>query len=227
MEPIIQVKNLTHTYGAGTPFQRNAVDHMSFEVQEGEFLGIIGHTGSGKSTLIQHLNGLLQPTEGQILLHGKDIWTEPKKIRDVRFRVGLVFQYPEYQLFEETVYKDIAFGPANQGKTGEELDHARFRELETEVLADCGKRSGIILSTGGGCVTRPENYPLLHQNGTIFCLTRPLSLLPTEGRPISQSTDLARLYEQRKPLYEQFADVVISNDGPLADTLNTIKEAIL
>ena len=124
MEPIIQVKNLTHTYGAGTPFQRNAVDHMSFEVQEGEFLGIIGHTGSGKSTLIQHLNGLLQPTEGQILLHGKDIWAEPKKIRDVRFRVGLVFQYPEYQLFEETVYKDIAFGPANQGKTGEELDHA-------------------------------------------------------------------------------------------------------
>ena len=124
MEPIIQVKNLTHTYGAGTPFQRNAVDHMSFEVQEGEFLGIIGHTGSGKSTLIQHLNGLLQPTEGQILLHGKDIWAEPKKIRDVRFRVGLVFQYPEYQLFEETVYKDIAFGPAHQGKTGEELDHA-------------------------------------------------------------------------------------------------------
>ena len=124
MEPIIQVKNLTHTYGAGTPFQRNAVDHMSFEVQEGEFLGIIGHTGSGKSTLIQHLNGLLQPTEGQILLHGKDIWAEPKKIRDVRFRVGLVFQYPEYQLFEETVYKDIAFGPVNQGKTGEELDHA-------------------------------------------------------------------------------------------------------
>ena len=95
------------------------------------------------------------------------------------------------------------------------------------ALAEQGKRSGIILSTGGGCVTRPENYPLLHQNGTIFCLTRPISLLPTEGRPISQSTDLARLYEQRKPLYEQFADVVISNDGPLADTLNTIKEAIL
>ena len=118
LEPIIQVKNLTHTYGAGTPFQRNAVDHMSFEVQEGEFLGIIGHTGSGKSTLIQHLNGLLQPTEGQILLHGKDIWAEPKKIRDVRFRVGLVFQYPEYQLFEETVYKDIAFGPANRRGAG-------------------------------------------------------------------------------------------------------------
>lgn len=124
MEPILQVKDLTHTYGAGTPFQRSAVEHMSFDVNEGEFLGIIGHTGSGKSTLIQHLNGLLQPTAGEILLRGKNIWAEPKKIWEVRFKVGLVFQYPEYQLFEETVYKDIAFGPANQGKTGDELDYA-------------------------------------------------------------------------------------------------------
>ena len=122
MEPILQIKNLTHTYGVGTPFQRSAVEDMTFDVYQGEFLGIIGHTGSGKSTLIQHLNGLLKPTGGQVLLSGKDIWAEPKKIRDVRFRVGLVFQYPEYQLFEETVYKDIAFGPINMGKTGEELD---------------------------------------------------------------------------------------------------------
>lgn len=122
MEPILQIQHLTHTYSVGTPFQRSAVEDMSFDVYDGEFLGIIGHTGSGKSTLIQHLNGLLRPTSGQILLHGKDIWAEPKKIRDVRFQVGLVFQYPEYQLFEETVYKDIAFGPINQGKTGEELD---------------------------------------------------------------------------------------------------------
>ena len=122
MEPILQIKNLTHTYGVGTPFQRSAVEDMSFDVYEGEFLGIIGHTGSGKSTLIQHLNGLLKPTAGQVLLGGRDIWADPKKIRDVRFRVGLVFQYPEYQLFEETVYKDIAFGPTNQGKTGDELD---------------------------------------------------------------------------------------------------------
>ena len=123
MEPILQVQHLTHTYSVGTPFQRSAVEDMSFDVYEGEFLGVIGHTGSGKSTLIQHLNGLLKPTEGQILLGGRDIWAEPKKIRQVRFRVGLVFQYPEYQLFEETVYKDIAFGPSNQGKTGDELDH--------------------------------------------------------------------------------------------------------
>ena len=122
MEPILQIKNLTHTYGIGTPFQRSAVEDMSFDVYEGEFLGIIGHTGSGKSTLIQHLNGLLKPTEGQVLLAGKDIWAEPKKIRDVRFRVGLVFQYPEYQLFEETVYKDIAFGPRNMGLDEQEID---------------------------------------------------------------------------------------------------------
>ena len=113
MEPILKVVHLTHTYGIGTPFERSAVEDMSFDVADGEFLGIIGHTGSGKSTLIQHLNGLLKPTSGKILLEGKDIWAEPKKIRNVRFRVGLVFQYPEYQLFEETVYKDIAFGPAN------------------------------------------------------------------------------------------------------------------
>ena len=111
MEPILKIENLTHTYSAGTPFERRAVDGVNLEVAPGEFLGVIGHTGSGKSTFIQHLNGLLRPTEGRILLEGRDIWAEPKKIRRVRFEVGLVFQYPEYQLFEETVYKDIAFGP--------------------------------------------------------------------------------------------------------------------
>ncbi len=127
MEPIIRVEHLTHTYSAGTPFQRSAVEDVSIDVMPGEFLGIIGHTGSGKSTLIQHLNGLLRPTQGRVLLDGKDIWAEPKKIRQVRFQVGLVFQYPEYQLFEETVYKDIAFGPGNMGLSKEEIDR-RVRE---------------------------------------------------------------------------------------------------
>ena len=103
MKEILRVENLTHTYGVGTPFCRSAVEHLDLSIYAGEILGIIGHTGSGKSTLIQHLNGLLKPTEGRILLDGKDIWEDPKKIRSVRFRVGLVFQYPEYQLFEETV----------------------------------------------------------------------------------------------------------------------------
>ena len=115
MEPIIKVDNLTHTYSAGTPFERNAVEHISFEAYPGEFIGVIGHTGSGKSTFIQHLNGLLRPTEGHVYFRGQDIWSAPKVTHAIRFHVGLVFQYPEYQLFEETVYKDIAFGPANMG----------------------------------------------------------------------------------------------------------------
>ena len=127
MEPILKIENLTHTYSAGTPFERRAVDGVNLEVAPGEFLGVIGHTGSGKSTFIQHLNGLLRPTEGRILLEGRDIWAEPKKIRRVRFEVGLVFQYPEYQLIQETVYKDIAFGPGNMGLSKDEIDR-RVRE---------------------------------------------------------------------------------------------------
>ena len=127
MAPILEVRNLTHVYSAGTPFEHRAVDDMSFSVQRGEFIGIIGHTGSGKSTLMQHLNGLLKPTSGTVLLDGEDIHSDKKFTRQARFRVGLVFQYPEYQLFEETVYKDIAFGPKNMGLKPEEIDR-RVRE---------------------------------------------------------------------------------------------------
>ena len=127
MAPILEVKNLTHTYSAGTPFEHKALDDMNFSVQRGEFIGIIGHTGSGKSTLMQHLNGLLKPTSGQVLLDGEDIHKDKKFTRQARFRVGLVFQYPEYQLFEETEYKDIAFGPKNMGLKPEEIDR-RVRE---------------------------------------------------------------------------------------------------
>ena len=127
MAPILEVKNLTHTYSAGTPFEHKAIDNMNFSVERGEFVGIIGHTGSGKSTLMQHLNGLLKPTSGTVLLDGEDIHKDKKFTRQARFRVGLVFQYPEYQLFEETVYKDIAFGPKNMGLKPDEIDR-RVRE---------------------------------------------------------------------------------------------------
>ena len=127
MAPILEVRNLTHTYSAGTPFEHKAIDNMNFSVERGEFIGIIGHTGSGKSTLMQHLNGLLKPTSGTVLLDGVDIHSDKKFTRQARFRVGLVFQYPEYQLFEETVYKDIAFGPKNMGLKTEEIDR-RVRE---------------------------------------------------------------------------------------------------
>ena len=127
MAPILQIQDLSHIYSAGTPFEHTALDHVSFRVERGEFIGIIGHTGSGKSTLMQHLNGLLKPTSGQVILDGTDIWKDKKTLRQARFRVGLVFQYPEYQLFEETVYKDIAFGPGNMGLSKEEIDR-RVRE---------------------------------------------------------------------------------------------------
>ena len=126
--PILEVKNLSHSYGGNTPFINDAVSDVSFGIEKGEIIGIIGHTGSGKSTLVQHLNGLLKPTEGEVLLNNEIIWDNPKEIRKVRSRVGLVFQYPEYQLFEETVYADIAFGPKNMGLVGDELDK-RVREI--------------------------------------------------------------------------------------------------
>ena len=127
MNPILEVKNLNYIYSIGTPFEHQALQDVSFAVNRGEFIGIIGHTGSGKSTLMQQLNGLLKPTSGQVLLDGQDIWSDKKLTRQARFRVGLVFQYPEYQLFEETVYKDIAFGPKNMGLKAEEIDR-RVRE---------------------------------------------------------------------------------------------------
>ena len=139
MEAILETKKLSHIYSAGTPFERGALLDVDFTAYQGEYLGIIGHTGSGKSTLIQHLNGLLKPTSGQVLFQGTDIWSDPKTTRQTRFQVGLVFQYPEYQLFEETVYQDISFGPKNMGLDEAEVDRrvreaARFVGLRDEQL---------------------------------------------------------------------------------------------
>lgn len=118
---ILKTENLTYIYSPGTPFEKAAVKNVNLEIEKGELVGVMGHTGSGKSTLIQHFNGLLKPSSGKIYLDGKDIWEEKSNIRDVRFKVGLVFQYPEYQLFEETVFADISFGPKNMGLSGDEL----------------------------------------------------------------------------------------------------------
>lgn len=181
MEPILQIEHLTHTYSAGTPFQRSAVDDMNLSMMDGEFLGIIGHTGSGKSTLIQHLNGLLKPTSGRILLQGKDIWADPKKIRDVRFQVGLVFQYPEYQLFEETVYKDIAFGPKNMGLDETDIDR-RVRDAAafvglTEAMLD---KSPFELS--GGQKRRVAIAGVIAMEPKVLVLDEPTAGLDPRGR---------------------------------------------
>ena len=181
MEAILQVENLTHTYSAGTPFQRSAVEGMSLHVGTGEFLGIIGHTGSGKSTLIQHLNGLLKPTSGRILLEGKDIWADPKSIRSVRFRVGLVFQYPEYQLFEETVYKDIAFGPKNMGLTGEDIDR-RVREAAAFVGLDAELLDKSPFELSGGQKRRVAIAGVIAMEPQVLVLDEPTAGLDPQGR---------------------------------------------
>ena len=181
MEPIIRIEHLTHTYSAGTPFQRSAVEDVSLDIMPGEFLGIIGHTGSGKSTLIQHLNGLLRPTQGRVLLNGKDIWAEPKKIRQVRFQVGLVFQYPEYQLFEETVYKDIAYGPGNMGLDRDEIDR-RVRESAALVglTEDQLEKSPFELS--GGQKRRVAIAGVIAMEPKVLILDEPTAGLDPRGR---------------------------------------------
>lgn len=181
MKPVLEVKALTHTYSAGTPFEHKAIDNVDLEVMPGEFLGIIGHTGSGKSTLIQHLNGLLRPTDGQILLDGTDIWERPKEIRKVRFKVGLVFQYPEYQLFEETVYKDISFGPKNMGLEGEEIDcrvrrAAAFAGIDEEML----EKSPFELS--GGQKRRVAIAGVIAMEPKVLILDEPTAGLDPRGR---------------------------------------------
>lgn len=181
MASFLQVKNLTHIYSAGTPFEHKALDSVSFCVERGEFIGIIGHTGSGKSTLIQHLNGLLKPTSGEILLDGQDIWSDKALTRQARFRVGLVFQYPEYQLFEETVYKDIAFGPKNQKLSNEEIDK-RVREAAdfVGISEDLLQVSPFDLS--GGQKRRVAIAGVIAMEPEILILDEPTAGLDPAGR---------------------------------------------
>lgn len=180
---LLELKNLSFTYGVNTAFEKKAVNDVSLNIEKGEFIGIIGHTGSGKSTLIQMLNGLIRPTEGQVLLDGKDIWEKPNHIRKVRFRVGMVFQYPEYQLFEETVEKDIAYGPKNMGLSDDEIkkrveDAARFTALKPELL----KKSPFELS--GGEKRRAAIAGVIAMDPEILILDEPTAGLDPKGRDV-------------------------------------------
>ncbi len=194
--PILETKDLTYEYGSGTPFCKTAVDKVSISIRQGEFLGVIGHTGSGKSTLIQLLNGLLKPTAGQVLLDGKDIWEEPKKIRAVRFRVGMVFQYPEYQLFEETVLKDVMFGPKNMGLSDEEakkraMEAARFTGLREELL----EKSPFELS--GGEKRRAAIAGVIAMDPDVLILDEPTAGLDPRGRDVLLS-QIAQYHRERQ-----------------------------
>lgn len=178
---VLKAENIKLVYGAGTSFKKTALSDVSFEIESGEFVGVIGHTGSGKSTLVQLLNGLLKPTEGKIYLNGKDIWEEPKKIRQVRFKVGMVFQYPEYQLFEETVYKDISYGPKNMGLSDEDIDKkvraaAEFVGLKNELLA----KSPFDLS--GGEKRRAAIAGVIAMDPDVLILDEPTAGLDPLGR---------------------------------------------
>ena len=193
---ILELKNICYTYGVGTPFEKKAVNDVSFSVNKGELIGIIGHTGSGKSTLVQMLNGLMKPTSGQVLLDGVDIWDKPKEIRKIRFKVGMVFQYPEYQLFEETVYKDIAFGPTNKGLSAEEIDKevrraARFTGLKDELL----DKSPFDLS--GGEKRRAAIAGVIAMDPDVLGLDEPTAGLDPMGRDVLLS-QIVRYHKERQ-----------------------------
>ncbi|MCC8136329.1 MAG: energy-coupling factor transporter ATPase [Ruminococcus sp.] len=191
---ILKTEELTYVYSEGTPFQKTAVDHVSLEIEEGEMVGVMGHTGSGKSTLIQHFNGLLRPTSGRIFLDGRDIWENKDKIRDVRFKVGLVFQYPEYQIFEETVFKDIAFGPKNMG-----LDEGEIKRRVYETAHDIGiaeellERSPFDLS--GGQKRRVAIAGVMAMEPRVLILDEPTAGLDPAGR--DKILELIKNYHKR------------------------------
>ena len=196
MSCVLELKNLSYVYGKGTPFEKRAVNRVSLQIHRGELIGVIGHTGSGKSTMMQMLNGLMRPTEGQVLLDGKDIWAEPKKICEVRFKVGMVFQYPEYQLFEETVSKDIAFGAKNRGLEGAELekairDAADFTGLKPELL----DKSPFELS--GGEKRRAAIAGVIAMNPEVLVLDEPTAGLDPMGREVLLS-QIMRYHRERQ-----------------------------
>lgn len=181
MEPIIETRDLCCTYSIGTPFEHKALDMVNFTAYPGEYIGIIGHTGSGKSTLIQHLNGLLKPTAGQVLLEGKDIWSDKKLTRQARFKVGLVFQYPEYQLFEETVYKDIAFGPKNMQLEPAEVDR-RVRESAAFVGLTEAQLEKSPFELSGGQKRRVAIAGVIAMEPEVLILDEPTAGLDPVGR---------------------------------------------
>lgn len=178
---VIKTENLTYTYSIGTPFEKTAVDNVNLDIEEGEFVGIIGHTGSGKSTLIRHLNGLEKPTSGKVFIDGEDIWSKDVKIRDIRFKVGLVFQYPEYQIFEETVYKDIAFGPKNMGLPDEEIDR-RIRETAELVGLHRENLDKSPFELSGGQKRRVAIAGVMAMEPKVLILDEPTAGLDPKGR---------------------------------------------
>ncbi len=192
---IIKTENLTYVYGEGTPFKKTAVNDVNLEIEKGEIVGVIGHTGSGKSTLIQHFNGLLKPTSGKIYIDGTDLWAEKTNLQQIRFKVGLVFQYPEYQLFEESVYKDIAFGPKNMGLNEEEV-HKRVMETAKLVGLNEAKLEKSPFELSGGQKRRAAIAGVMAMEPEVLILDEPTAGLDPKGR--DKILGLIREYHQEK-----------------------------
>ena len=215
---VIKTEDLTYVYGEGTPFKKTAVDKVNIEIEEGEFVGVIGHTGSGKSTLIQHFNGLLEPTSGKIFIDGEDLWANKSKLRQIRFKVGLVFQYPEYQLFEETVYKDIAFGPKNMGLSEDEIDK-RVREttrlvgLKDETL----EKSPFDLS--GGQKRRVAIAGVMAMEPKILILDEPTAGLDPKCRD--------KILGQIKEYHKEKGNTVLLVSHSMEDVAKTVKKILV
>lgn len=197
---VIETKNLTYTYGAGTPFSKTAIEDVNIAIKKGEFIGLIGHTGSGKSTLIQQLNGLLRPTSGTVLLNGKDIWEKKKEIRKVRFQVGMVFQYPEYQLFEDTVIKDIGFGPRNMGLSQDEVNQ-RVMQAVDFVGLDHALLEKSPFDLSGGEKRRAAIAGVIAMDPDVLVLDEPTAGLDPQGRD--------HLLSQIKAYHQQRQNTVI------------------
>ena len=178
---IIKAENLTYVYGEGTPFRKVALDDVNIDIQEGELIGIIGHTGSGKSTLIQHFNGLLKPTSGKVIVDGEELFADKSRLRAIRFKVGLVFQYPEYQLFEETVYKDIAFGPKNMGLSDDEID-IRVKQIMKLVGLKPELMNKSPFDLSGGQKRRAAIVGVIAMAPKVLILDEPTAGLDPRGR---------------------------------------------
>ncbi|MBQ4600390.1 MAG: energy-coupling factor transporter ATPase [Oscillospiraceae bacterium] len=224
MTPVLEVKNLCHVYSVGTPFEHTALSDVSFCAHRGEYIGVIGHTGSGKSTLMQHLNGLLKPTSGEVLLDGKSIWADKASTRQARFRVGLVFQYPEYQLFEETVYKDIAFGPGNMGLSKEEIDR-RVREAAGFVGLSESLLEVSPFDLSGGQKRRVAIAGVIAMEPEILILDEPTAGLDPSGREDILSNIDA--YRQAKNATIMMVSHSMNDVAKMADRLLVMRDSLL
>ncbi len=224
MAPFLQVQNLSHIYSAGTPFEHTALSDVSFTAERGEFIGVIGHTGSGKSTLMQHLNGLLKPTSGSILLDGESIWKNKATMRQSRFRVGLVFQYPEYQLFEETVYKDIAFGPKNMGLSQEEI-HRRVLEAAGFVGITEQQLEVSPFDLSGGQKRRVAIAGVIAMEPEILILDEPSAGLDPVGR--EEILANIRAYKEAKNATIMMVSHSMNDVARMADRLLVMNDARL